>query len=106
MKKISYSFKFRLLKAKKSGRYNTARRRKKKFKPKKIPIVLRKSGLQEKRHKAMLDYKNIPVLRQYLTVQGKILPRRRTGLTAKQQRKVAVTIKTARVIACLPFIRR
>ncbi len=48
------------------------------------------------------DYKDIKRLQKYITAQGKILPRRRTGVTAKMQRKLAVAIKRARHLALLP----
>jgi len=49
------------------------------------------------------DYKQIDVLRRFLTDRGKIRPRRQTGLTAKNQRLVAREIKRARHMAMLPF---
>jgi small subunit ribosomal protein S18 len=77
-----------------------------KKKPRKIPMVLAKQGVHEKINRTILDYKNLFLLRQYLTIQGKIKPRKKTGLTAKKQRKMSTTIKTARVMGLLPFIRR
>ena len=52
----------------------------------------------------LLTYKDTKVLTNYLSEQGKILPRRVTGLTSKQQKKVAKLIKTARIAALLPFV--
>ncbi|BAS55647.1 MULTISPECIES: 30S ribosomal protein S18 [Leptolyngbya] len=51
-----------------------------------------------------IDYKDVDLLRKFITERGKILPRRITGLTAKQQRDLTVAIKRARVIALLPFV--
>ena len=51
-----------------------------------------------------IDYKNIDLLTQYLTEQGKILPRRATGVTLQQQRKLAKAIKRARVLGLFPFV--
>ena len=51
-----------------------------------------------------LIYKDIKILTNYLSEQGKILPRRVTGLTSKQQKKVTKLIKTARIAALLPFV--
>nr|QUE28538.1 ribosomal protein S18 [Porphyrostromium boryanum] len=51
-----------------------------------------------------IDYKDIDLLKKFVTEQGKILPRRLTGLTAKQQKKVAKSIKRARMLAYLPFV--
>jgi small subunit ribosomal protein S18 len=51
-----------------------------------------------------IDYKDIDLLRKFTTERGKILPRRITGLTAKQQRDLTTAVKRARLIALLPFI--
>lgn len=51
-----------------------------------------------------IDYQDIKLLRFFLTDQGKILPRRATGVTVQQQRKLAKAIKRARVLALLPFV--
>ncbi len=51
-----------------------------------------------------IDYKDVDLLRKFITERGKILPRRITGLTAKQQRDLTVAIKRARLLALLPFI--
>lgn len=53
-----------------------------------------------------IDYKDVELLRKYVTERGKILPRRITGLTAKQQRDLTQAIKRARILALLPFINR
>jgi small subunit ribosomal protein S18 len=50
-----------------------------------------------------LDYKDPKLLRSFLSETGKILPRRITGNTAKQQREVALAIKRARHLALLPY---
>jgi small subunit ribosomal protein S18 len=51
-----------------------------------------------------IDYKDVDLLRKFVTERGKILPRRITGLTAQQQRALTSAIKRARVLALLPFI--
>ena len=51
-----------------------------------------------------LTYKDTKILTKYLSEQGKILPRRISGLSSKQQKKVAKLIKTARIAALLPFV--
>jgi len=53
-----------------------------------------------------IDYKDVDLLRKFVTERGKILPRRITGLTAKQQRDLTVAIKRARILALLPFINQ
>jgi len=54
----------------------------------------------------VIDYKDVELLSKFLTEQGKILPRRVTGLTTKQQTKLTKAVKKARVISLLPFINR
>lgn len=49
------------------------------------------------------DFKNIDILKRFLSETGKILPRRRSGLNAQNQRKLARTIKRARMMGLLPF---
>lgn len=51
----------------------------------------------------VIDYKQIDLLRRYISEGGKIRPRRETGACAKHQRKVARAIKRARHLALLPF---
>jgi len=51
-----------------------------------------------------LTYKDTNLLSTFISDQGKILPRRMTGLTSKQQKRVAKLIKTARIAALLPFV--
>jgi len=56
--------------------------------------------------KVVADYKDVDLLRKYISEQGKILPRRVTGNCAKHQRAVAVAIKRAREIALLPYVAK
>lgn len=49
------------------------------------------------------DYKDIGVLKYFVTERGKIVPRRVSGLSARQQRDLAVAVKRAQNIALLPF---
>ncbi len=51
----------------------------------------------------VIDYKDGAKLRRYITENGKILPRRQTGVCSKHQRELANAIKRARVMAILPF---
>lgn len=53
-----------------------------------------------------IDYKDIELLRKFITERGKVLPRRITGLTAKQQRDLTTAVKRARLIALLPFVNK
>jgi small subunit ribosomal protein S18 len=50
-----------------------------------------------------IDYKDIAMLKHYVTERGKIIPRRITGATAKHQRMLTRAIKLARQIALLPY---
>ena len=54
----------------------------------------------------VIDYKDVELLSKFLTEQGKILPRRVTGLTTKQQTRLTKAVKKARILALLPFISR
>jgi small subunit ribosomal protein S18 len=51
-----------------------------------------------------IDYKDINLLTLFVTDQGKILPRRATGVTVQQQRKISKAIKRARILALFPFV--
>ncbi len=50
-----------------------------------------------------IDYKNQDLMRRFLSPEGKILPGRRTGLTAANQRKITRAIKQARAVGFVPF---
>lgn len=50
-----------------------------------------------------IDYKNAEILRRFISENGKIRPRRQTGLCAKCQRKLSLEVKRARHLALLPF---
>ncbi len=50
-----------------------------------------------------VDYKQVDLLRRYITERGKIRPRRQTGACAKHQRMVTEAIKRARHMALVPF---
>ena len=49
-----------------------------------------------------IDYKELDLLRQYISENGKIVPSRITGTSTKYQRQLAVAIKQARYLALLP----
>lgn len=50
-----------------------------------------------------IDYKNIELLHRYITDEGKIRPRRQTGVCNRHQRELARAVKRARHLALLPF---
>lgn len=54
-------------------------------------------------HNLVVDYKRPEILRRFLTESGKILPRRITGTSAKNQRKLVREIKKARYLGLLPM---
>jgi small subunit ribosomal protein S18 len=51
-----------------------------------------------------IDYKDVDLLKKFITERGKILPRRLTSLTAQQQRDLTNAVKRARILALLPFV--
>ena len=51
-----------------------------------------------------IDYKDVDLLKKFITERGKILARRLTGLTAQQQRDLTNAVKRARIMALLPFV--
>ena len=51
----------------------------------------------------VVDYKDVALLRKFMSDRGKIRSRRVTGLSAKRQREVAMAIKNARELALLPY---
>ena len=50
-----------------------------------------------------IDYKDLALLKQYVSESGKIVPSRITGTSAKYQRQLADAVKRARFLALLPF---
>jgi len=58
------------------------------------------NGLKE------VDYKDTKVLQRFTSSYAKILPRKKTGICAKHQRKLTQAIKRARIMALIPFTTR
>ena len=52
-----------------------------------------------------IDYKEVDLLKKFISERGKILPRRVTGTSAKYQRQLTTAIKRARHMGLLPFIK-
>ena len=50
-----------------------------------------------------IDYKDVSLLKKFISERGKILPRRVTGTSARAQRKLTNAIKRARIVALLPY---
>jgi len=51
-----------------------------------------------------IDYKDVALLKQYITKFNKIVPREYSGVSLKNQKKLARAIKQARTMALLPFV--
>ncbi len=51
-----------------------------------------------------VDWKDVDYLKQFIPERGKIMPRRISGISAKDQRRLATAIKRARTMALLPFV--
>ena len=83
-------------------------------KTEKSDYPMRKKGGMRRRKKVCafcadankaLDYKDVAMLRKFISERGKILPRRITGNCAKHQRALTVAIKRARHIALMPYVQ-
>lgn len=53
-----------------------------------------------------IDYKDTEILKKFMNPHGRIINRKRTGVTAKYQRQLATAIKRARFIGLLPYVVR
>ena len=73
-----------------------AKRRKKRFES-------RGKKFTEKIKPGWIDYKDTDLLRRFLTKQGRIMSRKRTNVTARQQRAVTIAVKRARHMALMPY---
>jgi small subunit ribosomal protein S18 len=51
-----------------------------------------------------IDYKDVKLLQRFVNEQGRIIPKRITGTSAKYQRELSTAIKRARHMAILPFV--
>ena len=74
--------------------------------PKSLVIILTDKPEKAIYNRRIIDYKHCGLLQRYIGLGGKILPRRQTKLTAKQQRYIAKTIKSARIMGLLPFVTK
>lgn len=75
-------------------------------------LMRKKKGFRPRRRKVCyfcvnagvdIDYKDVDLMRKYISDRGKILPRRRSGSCPKHQREIARQIKKAREIAIIPY---
>lgn len=53
-----------------------------------------------------IDYKDVDILKRFLDNNGRIMPRRKTGIAAKNQRQLALAVKRARFLGLLPYVAR
>jgi small subunit ribosomal protein S18 len=53
---------------------------------------------------ARVDYKDTGLLKEFLLAKGQVIPRRRSGMCAKHQRRLAEAVKNAREVALLPYV--
>lgn len=74
--------------------------------PKSLILILKEKPQKAIYNRRIIDYKHCGLLQRYIGLGGKILPRRQTRLNAKQQRYIAKTIKTARIMGLLPFVSK
>jgi ribosomal protein S18 len=74
--------------------------------PKSLLIILKEKPEKAVYNRRIIDYKHCGLLQRYIGLGGKILPRRQTRLSAKQQRYIAKTIKSARIMGLLPFVNK
>ena len=65
---------------------------------------IKKKSLKKRVNFDLITYNDVNILTNYVSDQGKILSRRVTGLSWKQQKKVTKLIKIARIAALLPFV--
>lgn len=77
----------------------------KKKKKKRITPTPTQSKLT-KEQKLFLDYKDVDTLSKFISGLGRIMPRKRTGATHKEQQSIRDAIKTARFMALLPYVSR
>ena len=62
------------------------------------------SEIENKSSKEALTYKDVSILSKFINEQGKILPRRTTGLSSKEQKRITKLVKQARIAALFPFV--
>jgi len=62
----------------------------------------RRRGMRIAANLDRIDYRDVELLKKFITESGKILPQRITGVTAKQQRQIKRAIRRARVMGLLP----
>lgn len=73
-------------------------------------VLFNKTNTYGRSHQSLIqgpiDYKDIELLKRFVSEKGRILPRRLTNLTALQQRRVKEAIKIARILSLMPFAQK
>jgi len=59
-----------------------------------------------KNHIKHIDYKDTEILKKFINPYGRLISRKRTGVSAKSQRQLAVAVKRARYMGLLPYVVR
>jgi len=54
----------------------------------------------------LIDYKDVDILKKFLNPHGRIISRKRTGVSSKYQRQLALAVKRARFMGLLPYVSR
>ncbi|MBX3474255.1 MAG: 30S ribosomal protein S18 [Planctomycetes bacterium] len=77
-----------------------------KKKKKKIRTPVPTQSKLTKEQKLFLDYKDVDTLSKFISGVGKILPRKRTGATHREQQLIRDAVKMARFMALLPYVSK
>lgn len=59
-----------------------------------------------KNHIRFIDYKDTEILKKFINPYGRLISRKRTGVSAKSQRQLAIAVKRARYMGLLPYVVR
>lgn len=71
---------------------------------KNLQATKRRDPFKERGIGSFIDFRDTKLMTRFLNEQGKMLPARITGATAKMQRKLSTAIKRARHLALIPFV--
>lgn len=74
--------------------------------PKSFVIILKEKPKRATYNLRLIDYKHCVLLQRYTSLGGKIIARKKTQLSSKNQRFIAKTIKSSRIAALLPFVSK
>lgn len=88
---------------------NTARNAGRELKPQnpaKVFFKRKKTCPFSGKNAPVIDYKDVKLLKRFVSERGKMLPRRITAVSTKKQRELARAIKRARIIGLLPFVEK